>query len=298
MLCQVSAQVLAHPMSTDRITQPEREQPAKPFLRWAGGKSWLVRRAEALFGPLEFRRYHEPFVGGGSFFFSLPSGTSAFLSDKNEALIGTYGAVRDDCERIIEILTSLTNDATTYYEVRSSKSECRFEQAAHFIFLNQTSFNGIYRVNLVGKYNVPYGYRTKDFVQAEILREASRRLATARLRSADFMAILDNVRDGDLVFIDPPYTVSHNKNGFIKYNQSLFSLEDQTRLATFVQEVRSRRAHYILTNAAHDAIEAIFRTSDLRIEVKRASLIGGKNAHRGATSEYLFTNLPVRSCQS
>jgi DNA adenine methylase len=298
MLCQVFAQVRVPQMSTDTIDQPGGDRPAKPFLRWAGGKSWLVRRAEALFGPLNFRRYHEPFVGGGSFFFSLPSGTSAYLSDKNEALIETYRAVRDDCERIIEILTSLMNDAETYYDVRSSKSECRFEQAAHFIFLNQTSFNGIYRVNLGGNYNVPYGYRTKDFVQPEILRDASRRLATARLQSADFMAILDNVCAGDLVFIDPPYTVSHNKNGFIKYNQSLFSLQDQARLATFIQEIRSRHARYILTNAAHETIDEIFRNGDLKMEVTRASLIGGKNARRGATSEYLFTNLPVRSCQS
>jgi DNA adenine methylase len=182
--------------------------------------------------------------------------------------------------------------------VRAAKSACRFEQAAHFIFLNQTSYNGIYRVNLRGEYNVPYGYRTKDFVQAEILREASRRLSTACLQSADFMAVLENVREGDLVFIDPPYTVSHNKNGFIKYNQSLFSLQDQTRLAIFIQEIRSRRAQYILTNAAHETIAAIFDAGDQRMEVTRASLIGGTNARRGATSEYLFTNLPVRTCQS
>jgi DNA adenine methylase len=270
---------------------------AKPFLRWAGGKSWLVRRAEALFGPLEFGRYHEPFVGGGSFFFSLPRGTSAFLSDKNEALIATYSAVRDNRERVIEILTSLTNDVRTYYDVRSAKSECRFEQAAHFIFLNQTSYNGIHRVNLRGEYNVPYGYRTKDFIQAEALREASIRLATACLRCADFVETLESVHEGDLVFIDPPYTVSHNRNGFIKYNQSLFSLQDQTRLASFIDEIRSRRAHYILTNAAHETIAAIFESGDRRMEVTRASLIGGKNARRGATSEYVFTNLPVRTCQ-
>jgi DNA adenine methylase len=270
---------------------------AKPFLRWAGGKSWLVRRAEALFGQLEFRQYHEPFVGGGSFFFSLPRGTAAYLSDKNEALITTYSAVRDDCERVIEALSDLSNDATTYYEIRSASSDCRFEQAAHFIFLNQTSYNGIYRVNLRGEYNVPFGHRTKDFVQAGILREAAKNLTTAKLTCADFTNVLDNVCKGDLVFIDPPYTVSHNKNGFIKYNQSLFSLGDQHRLADFISEIRSREAHYILTNAAHETIAAIFESGDQRIEVTRASLIGGRSARRGTTSEYVFTNLPVRTCQ-
>ena len=269
---------------------------AKPFLRWAGGKTWLVRRAESLFGQLEFRRYHEPFVGGGSFFFSLPPRNPAFLSDRNESLISTYAAVRDDCERVINVLANLKNNATTYYNLRSAKSECRFEQAAHFIFLNQTSYNGIYRVNLRGEYNVPYGFRTKDFFQPSILRKAASHLATAHLSCGDFME-LGNVQEGDLVFIDPPYTVSHNKNGFIKYNQSLFSLDDQGRLADFIRAIRSRHAHYILTNAAHETIAAIFESGDRRIEVTRASLIGGRNARRGATSEYVFTNLPVRTCQ-
>ena len=271
---------------------------AKPFLRWAGGKSWLVRRTDALFGPLHFRQYHEPFLGGGSFFFSLPPGTPAHLSDKNDALIETYIAVRDNYERIVEILRSLRNDARTYYAVRTAKPSCQFERAAYFIYLNQTSYNGIYRVNLKGEYNVPYGSRTKDFVQEEILKEAARRLLNARLSHSDFMDTLDDVHEEDLVFIDPPYTVSHNKNGFIKYNQALFSLDDQNRLAEFIREIRKRRAKYILTNAAHETIAGIFGSDDARIEVSRASLIGGRNAHRGATSEYVFTNLPVRSWQS
>jgi DNA adenine methylase len=270
---------------------------AKPFLRWAGGKNWLVRRAEALFGQLRFRQYHEPFVGGGSFFFSLPRGTVAFLSDKNEALIRTYSAVRDDCERVIGALGALSNDERTYYEIRSASTNCRFEEAAHFIFLNQTSYNGIYRVNLRGEYNVPFGNRTKDFIQADVLREAAKRLSTAELTCADFDNVLKGVCEGDLVCIDPPYTVSHNTNGFIKNNLSLFSLDDQYRLAGFISEIRSRGAKYILTNAAHETIAAIFQNGDQRIEVSRASLIGGRNAKRGATSEYLFTNLPVRTCQ-
>jgi DNA adenine methylase len=284
-------------MSVDTVAERDVVGPTKPFLRWAGGKNWLVRRAEALFGPIAFVRYHEPFVGGGSFFFSLPRGTAAFLSDTNEALIETYCAVRDDCEKVIEILSTLTNNAATYYEIRAAKPECRSTRAAYFIYLNQTSYNGIYRVNLRGEYNVPYGFRTKDFVQADALREASKRLATSRLRSLDFMDSLEDIDEGDLVFIDPPYTVSHNRNGFIKYNQSLFSIEDQGRLAEFIQGIRVCRANYILTNAAHEAIAAIFESGDLRMEVSRASLIGGRNARRGATSEYVFTNLPVRSCQ-
>jgi DNA adenine methylase len=285
-------------MSIDVDLQLDACAAAKPFLRWAGGKNWLVRRAEEIFGPLEFARYHEPFVGGGSFFFSLPRGTTAFLSDKNEALIETYKAVRDNCARVLKVLSSLRNDVVSYYDIRSAAPDCRFTRAAHFIYLNQTSYNGIYRVNLRGEYNVPFGYRTKNFIQKDVLEEASKRLATAHLSSGDFMERLHEIQKGDLVFIDPPYTVSHNRNGFIKYNQALFSLEDQSRLASFVDEIRSRRAAYILTNAAHETIATIFDGEDLRLEISRASLIGGRNARRGPTSEYLFTNLPVRTCQS
>src|SRR5688572_25472755 len=108
----------------------------RPFLRWAGGKTWLVRRAQAIFGDLDFKRYHEPFVGGGSFFFALPIGTRGVLSDKNSALIETYEAIKDDHQRVISIMKKMRNTAAYYYHVRGSRPNCKFERAAQFIFLN------------------------------------------------------------------------------------------------------------------------------------------------------------------
>lgn len=264
-----------------------------PFLRWAGGKSWLVRRADELLGDLAFDRYHEPFLGGGAFFFGLGLTGKAFLSDANVELIETYQAVKDDVERVIDLMAGFTNEAQVYYDIRSKIPSCRFERAARFIYLNQTSYNGIYRVNLKGVYNVPFGGRSKPFLDAPTLRRAAVALEFAQLRAADFDASLEDILPGDFVFIDPPYTVSHNFNGFIKYNQALFSLDDQHRLSRFIDRVRAKGARYVLTNAAHAAIKEIFASDDHLIEVTRASLIGGRKAQRGQVSEYIFTNLEI-----
>ncbi|RUV35982.1 Dam family site-specific DNA-(adenine-N6)-methyltransferase [Mesorhizobium sp. M7A.F.Ca.MR.148.00.0.0] len=199
----------------------------RAFLRWAGGKSWLVRRFEDIFGPISFTRYHEPFLGGGSFFFAAATNVVSYLSDKNEALIETYQSIKDDCDSVIEQMRSYENTSDEYYRIRALKSEDRFERAAQFVYLNQTSFNGIYRVNLKGVYNVPYGSRTKKFLDENVIRSASKALSVAVLQSKDFAETIGDVAAGDLVFIDPPYTVSHNNNGFIKYNKSLFSIDDQ-----------------------------------------------------------------------
>lgn len=268
-------------------------QAAAPFLRWAGGKTWLVRRVHAILGDLRFARYHEPFLGGGAFFFGLQTRAPVFLSDSNRELIETYETIALDVEQVIAQLETFEQSAAFYYAIRSEAPDCRFRRAARFIYLNQTSYNGLYRVNLKGVYNVPYGARSKPFLDAQTLRRAGAALDRAILSVQDFEKSLDHVGAGDLVFIDPPYTVSHNHNGFIKYNQSLFSLDDQHRLANYIRALKRKGAKYILTNAAHASIEKIFDLGDARIEVTRASLIGGKKAKRGQISEYIFSNLDI-----
>ncbi|VWX59184.1 DNA adenine methylase [Sphingorhabdus sp. 109] len=265
----------------------------KAFLRWAGGKTWLARKSDQIFRNLEFECYHEPFVGGGAFFFSLGPLQKACLSDKNEALIEVYQCLKENHAKVIEEMRSLDNTESDYYRIREAKSDCRFERAAHFVFLNQTSFNGLYRVNLKGKYNVPYGHRSKKFLDESTLESAAAALQNCTLKSCDFMDTIDDIGPGDLVFLDPPYTVSHNNNGFIKYNQSLFSLEDQYRLSKYIRIIKDLGASYILTNAAHDKVREIFEMGDNCIELDRANLIGGKRAQRGSIKELLFTNLGV-----
>lgn len=267
------------------------EKIIKPCLRWAGGKSWLVKHLATLMPPEGYNNYHEPFLGGASIYLSIrPHGTS-YLSDLNQELIDTYITLRDNPNDIIEVLSTYSNDKDFYYTIRGNNPATDIEKAARFIYLNQTSFNGIYRVNLKGEYNVPYGFRSKDFLDRQSLLSVSTALQGAIIRHGDFDVVRENVQPNDLVFLDPPYTVSHNDNGFIKYNQKIFSLEDQERLNELVKHIKQIGAYYILTNAAHKTIREIFDNGDTRLEMSRASLIGGINAQRGKTKEYVFTNI-------
>lgn len=267
---------------------------AKPFLRWAGGKSWLLKHLPGFLPKDGFNSYHEPFLGGGSIFFNLNPQNGAFLSDLNLELINTYIEVQRNVEGVINKLKEFENTKEFYYEVRDARHfKSRTSKAARFIYLNQTSFNGIYRENLNGKYNVPYGFRRKQFLDPENLRLASSVLQNATITDGDFFDVIKRVKKQDLVFLDPPYTVTHYENGFIKYNSKLFNENDQTRLSNAIDCLKELGAYYILTNAAHIHIRELFcKSSDRIIELQRASLIGGKSAKRGKYSELIITNIP------
>ena len=251
-----------------------------------------MKHLSFIIGEHTFNGYHEPFLGGGSIFFYLAPKKNVFLSDLNSELIDTYRAIKEDPERVIANLEHYANTEEEYYRIRSSHPTNLSEIAARFIYLNQTSFNGLYRVNTKGEYNVPYGNRTKNFIEADKLRAAAKLLRFSTLQADDFDCVRKNLGHGDLVFLDPPYTVSHNHNGFIKYNQKLFSLEDQYRLKELIDYIKEQESYYILTNAAHDTIhEIFFKETDRCLKLNRASLIGGENAKRGQIKEYIFTNL-------
>lgn len=268
------------------------EQTVAPPLRWAGGKRWLLPLLRDLIEGVEVRRYHEPFLGGAAVFLGLRAFDSALLTDTNAELISAFDAIKESPDAVAEAAAAFPNDEETYYRVRSSTPQTSVDQAARFLYLNHTSFNGIYRVNLAGVYNVPFGRRKWGKVPSvDHLRQVSERLSRATLRVADFAECLQSVGPGDLVFLDPPYTVAHNNNGFVKYNQHLFSFEDQVRLSKVIDGVKSVGAHYILTNAAHPSIAELFDKGDHRRETNRRNTIGGFNASRGAATEYLFTNL-------
>lgn len=261
----------------------------KPFLRWAGGKNWLLKYLQEI-KKKNFNNYHEPFLGGASTFFYLQPNGHSYLSDLNGELIETFQVVKDNATGIIKKLKTFKNTESDYYKIRVTEFKSPVERAAKFIYLNQTSFNGIYRVNLKGIYNVPFGFRKKNFLDIDNLKNAQRCLTNTTLKEADFFWVLENLKRHDLVFLDPPYTVSHNNNGFIKYNEKLFSLDDQKRLSNLIDQIKQRGAYYILTNAAHKTIDDIFEKGDKKLIYQRASLVGGTNAKRGQTKEFVFTN--------
>jgi len=222
----------------------------------------------------------------------VPEGHS-YLSDLNPELIETYQAIKETAETVISKLSLFRNEEKFYYETRNKIFDDKFERAARFIYLNQASFNGIHHVNLKGQYNVPYGFRKKDYINKEAIRSASLALANTTIFSGDFYLAIDNIKTKDLVFLDPPYTVSHNNNGFIEYNEKIFSLNDQKRLSNMIDDIKRKGAYYILTNAAHKTIDDIFEKGDKKLELKRGNSIGGAKAKRGQTSEYLFTNIEL-----
>src|SRR5271157_1804341 len=187
---------------------PGRESP--PLVKWAGGKRLLLKHILPLFST--FRCYYEPFLGGGALFFALLP-DRAFLSDKNPELINAFKQVRDNCEAVIAILQDLRNTEGTYYQIREQEPRDHVERAARFLYLTRLSFNGIYRLNLKGIFNVPYG-RKKHLAacDADHLRRASRELQSAEIRLADFEEAVRLAKRGDLVYLDPPYTVAHGNN--------------------------------------------------------------------------------------
>lgn len=272
-------------MTSDRISY-------KPFLKWAGGKNWLASSLPSLLNGLSFNTYHEPFLGGGSVFFALLP-KKAILSDLNKELIETYIGLRDEPDKIIKQLKRWPVSKDDYYRIRDHYSpRTQHTQAARFIYLNRTSFNGLYRVNRNGEYNVPYGHRDGYSFDYQRLKDASIALSGTKIVCQGFEQSLNAIRKNDLVFLDPPYTVSHNKNGFIEYNKTLFSIEDQYKLKDYIDLINERGAFYILTNAAHEEIFKIFNDkSCICLVAKRNSLLGGKKAKRGIVEEYVFTNI-------
>lgn len=267
------------------------------FIRWAGGKSWLVPFVEELIDGLEYNDYFEPFMGGASIFFSLNAANDSFLSDINEELVNTFCAVRDNPNRIIDYLKLYKSDEQSYYEIRKSEPRGKYQRAARFIYLNANSFNGLYRVNRQGQYNVPYGQKTVT-INYDRISEVSEKLKGTSIVCRDFGAISGEIKPNDLIFLDPPYTVSKDENCFIAYNATLFSLEDQHRLSKLIDHINSVGAYYILTNAAHETIMEIFKEKGRMISLERNSLIGGKNSYRGKVQEYIFTNIPERRIEN
>lgn len=261
------------------------------FLRWAGGKRWLVSQILELTKACSFNNYHELFLGGGAVFFGINPKNQSFLSDINADLVNAYIQVRDNPELVISAIMQYENTERCYYNVRAQKTESLIQKAANFIFLNQTSFNGLYRVNKKGDYNVPYGYRKKWHFSSETIKSASERLKNVTINCFDFEEGACFIHKNDFVFLDPPYAVSKNEGGFLKYNSTLFSIDDQERLSRFVDIIEERQAFYVMTNAAHPRIAEIFKKKNNMHVVQRASLIGGKNAVRNVVEEYMFTNI-------
>ena len=262
----------------------------KPFLKWAGGKRWLV-------GSKQFRvpefdgRYIEPFLGGGAVYFHLCP-ASALLSDVNARLVELYQVVRDSPDLLRRSLRELQNSHSEsfYYEERARKRVKPHTRAAQFLYLNRTCWNGLYRENRQGQFNVPIGTKSAIYDAGEDWQSFSNLLSGAELIASDFEQTIDKAEKGDFVFADPPYTTAHNNNGFVKYNQDIFSWDDQERLRNALLSAVRRGVKVMLTNADHESIHDLFDSDFEYRSISRSSIISGVRSGRGMTSEALYVS--------
>lgn len=266
--------------------------PVTPFLKWAGGKRWLVDQHFSLI-PSFTGKYIEPFLGGGSVFFKIRP-KEAFLSDSNERLIECYTAMRDHPHLVYSILKEhhLLHCDEYYYHLRSKNYTSDVERAAQFIYLNRTCFNGLYRVNLKGTFNVPRGSKHSVLLGSDNFISSSEALRGSTLRAIDFEEAINEGKEGDLIFIDPPYTVKHNFNGFVKYNDKIFKWADQERLRDTIVRARDRGCVCVVTNAAHKSVVDLYSGIGTITYLKRKSVLSGKNSARGTYDEILVVINP------
>lgn len=271
--------------SSTKDNAAQIEKPIQPFLKWAGGKRWLVEKHSHLL-KVKHERFIEPFLGSGAVYFSLQP-KSAILCDRNEQLIETYSAIKDDWQKVEDLLRKHHNKHSTeyYYEMRAKRMRSASSRAAQFIYLNRTCWNGLYRVNKNGKFNVPIGTKQNVLLSTDNFELISNQLDNSELISGDFEIAIDKATTGDFLFIDPPYTVKHNYNGFVKYNENIFSWDDQIRLRDSVRKAISRGAKAVITNACHESIINIYDGMGEIITLDRASVISGKSEARGRYEE-------------
>lgn len=268
-------------------------EPCKPFLKWPGGKRWiaaslaeLARRYLATDGT-----YIEPFLGGGALFFQLRP-ERALLADINPELINTYDIVRDSPEALLKGVKALRVGSRTYYTVRSSKPRTALARATRFVYLNRTAWGGLYRLNKVGEFNVPFGGRsTAPLWRHGLVEKASEALKAARLQTADFAVTMTRASRGDVVFCDPTYASASRSASFVRYNSSNFTWDDQLRLAEAAHAAQRRGATVIMTNVHHHSIRSLYPNAT-RSLMRRMSTLSSTERGRGRTTEYLIVLPP------
>jgi DNA adenine methylase len=304
--------------------------PSGPLLKWAGGKRQLLPHLRRFYPP-SFNRYIESFFGSGAVFFDLHAagrlrGHEAVLIDSNPDLIGCYQTVRDACDRVIIALERFAEGhaaegAAYYYKIRDERfnplrddrrqADGRIaytpELAAMLIYLNRTGFNGLFRVNASGGFNVPVGrYARPAIVNRERLLRVAGALAApgVRLVLGSFETARDVAEPNDFIYSDPPYAPLSRTASFTAYTASRFGEEDQARLQTLAIEVARRGCHVLVSNSTAPAIAALYETSrearaaglrTVRIPARRA--INSNGARRGVVEEFLITNIQAPASQ-
>ncbi|MBD2337300.1 DNA adenine methylase [Calothrix sp. FACHB-156] len=275
------------------VSQIPQEICPRPFLKWAGGKSRLIQQYIPYL-PKQYKSYYEPFIGGGAVFFYLQP-QAAILTDINAELITTYRCVRDKVEELICLLKEHKNQHNRdyYYTVRSNSQGTDLEKAARLIYLNKTCFNGLYRVNSKGQFNVPIGrYNNPNICDETLLRAASAALAHTEIKQADFVEVLNyQTSSDDFVFCDPPYYPISSTSYFTGYSKYSFDETDQERLRDTCAKLAERGVKVMVCNSDCDFIRKLYQEINFNIyPIAAARSINSNTKKRGMIYELLITS--------
>ncbi len=267
---------------------------AAPFLKWAGGKTRLLTQYAPFLPPVEsIHCYYEPFLGSAALFFYLQP-ARALLSDRNQKLIELYCVVRDDVESILPILRQHKNERDYFYAVREMDPADLDPagRAARLIYLNKTCYNGLYRENSQGKFNVPFGrYKRPRICDEPRLRAASAALQGKQLCVSDFAEVVATAGPGDFVYFDPPYVPLSQTSNFTSYDRYGFSAEDHRRLAETFHELTAHGCRAMLSNSNAPLVYELYDNRGYQLhEVQGRRSINSKADRRGPVTELLITN--------
>jgi DNA adenine methylase len=281
------------PTSKTNLAKPS----SKGFLKWAGGKSQLLPELLQRI-PVRVTNYYEPFVGSGALYFALRASNrieNSCLSDTNEELINAYRHVQAEVGPLLKKLSEhqSLHSKEYYYEIRNLNPEeiPLIDRAARMIYLNKTCFNGLYRVNKSGRFNVPIGsYKNPKIADEDRLRSASKHLENTRIEVSDFKSIADTTRTGDFVYFDPPYIPLSKTSSFTSYTKSQFGEDEQRRLASYCDELTKRGVNWLLSNSDTELTHALW--AHHKIEIVNASrAINSKASNRGQVTEVLVSSI-------
>jgi DNA adenine methylase len=269
---------------------PSVISPISPLIKWAGGKRNLLKVYKKFF-PKTFNKYCEPFLGSGAVFFYLQP-QKAVLIDKNEELINFYEVVRDNPEQLMELISTYPVSKEFFYQIRELNPSklSKIERAARFLYLNKTAYNGLWRVNSKGKFNVPFGkYKKVKFFDRENFLKASKILKNVVLLCDDFERVLDFASEGDFVYLDPPYYPLSNTSNFTSYTGEKFSEEDHYRVYKVFKTLADRGCHVMLSNSNAPFIRELFKDFHIT-EVLAPRFINSKAEGRKPIIELVIRN--------
>ena len=273
----------------------------KPFVKWAGGKRQLLAELEKSF-PKQFGTYFEPFLGGGALLFDLLAkkpNLKCSVSDLNSDLVLAYVTIRDKLGRLIESLENHSKnyqkDSTGYYyEVRKQEPKSQIEKVSRLLFLNKTCFNGLYRVNSKGKFNVPLGrYTNPNIVNRENLTTVSKFLQSDKIKIScrDFESILKDAKKGDFVYFDPPYQPVSDTANFTSYTHRDFTEDDLQRLADLAHQLNSKGCYVLLSNSNTKIVKKLFSSKKWKVkEISVNRAINSNSQKRTGHKEVLIKN--------